>query len=134
MRLAAREKSREEGYAAMEAQAKLLREGKPRTEGGCVKQHEGTYRAVFTCQMRAPIVMLKALAALKSDVPSWTSSPCVKYRSIRRTQRLDGQRWQRRPAVCSRKQSMRCESWSRRGTFLGRSSNNLLLPSYSHNS
>ena len=47
IRAAASGMGREDGYAAMAAEAKRLREGKPMTEGGCVKQQEGFYRAVF---------------------------------------------------------------------------------------
>ena len=38
---------RDEGVAAMAAEAKRLREGKPMAEGGCVKEIERSYRAVF---------------------------------------------------------------------------------------
>ena len=47
MRAAASGMSREDGFAAMEAEAKRLREGKPKPQGGCVKDQEGTFRAVF---------------------------------------------------------------------------------------
>ena len=50
MRAATRGMSREAGIAAMAAEAKRLREGKPTTEGGCVKEIERSYRAVFCCQ------------------------------------------------------------------------------------
>ena len=39
---------REAGIAAMAAEAKRLREGKLVTEGGCVKEIERSYRAVFS--------------------------------------------------------------------------------------
>ena len=47
MRATASGKDREEGFAAMEAEAKRLREGKAKPQGGCVKESEGSYRAVF---------------------------------------------------------------------------------------
>ena len=47
MRAAASGMGRDEGVAAMAAEAKRLREGKPMTEGGCVKEQQGSYRAVF---------------------------------------------------------------------------------------
>ena len=47
IRAAASGMGREEGFAAMAAEAKRLREGKPVTEGGCVKEIERSYRAVF---------------------------------------------------------------------------------------
>ena len=50
MRAAASGMSREDGFAAMAAEAKRLREGKPMTEGGCVKETERSYRAVFRWQ------------------------------------------------------------------------------------
>ena len=50
MRAAASGMGREDGLAAMAAEAKRLREGKPMTEGGCVKEIERSYRAVFSWQ------------------------------------------------------------------------------------
>ena len=47
MRAAANGKSREEGFAAMEVEARWLRECKPKPQGGCVKEQEGTYRVVI---------------------------------------------------------------------------------------
>ena len=47
MRATASGKDREEGFAAMEAEAKRLRESKAKPQGGCVKESEGSYRAVF---------------------------------------------------------------------------------------
>ena len=50
MRTTAIGMSREDGFAAMAAEAKRLREGKPMTEGGCVKEIDRSYRAVFSWQ------------------------------------------------------------------------------------
>ena len=50
IRAAASGMGREEGFAAMAAEAKRLREGKPMREGGCVKETERSYRAVFCWQ------------------------------------------------------------------------------------
>ena len=50
IRAAAGGMGREDRFAAMAAEAKRLREGKPMTEGGCVKEIERSYRAVFCCQ------------------------------------------------------------------------------------
>ena len=47
IRVAGSGMGREERLAAMTAEAKSLREGKPMTEGGCVKEIERSYRAVF---------------------------------------------------------------------------------------
>ena len=51
MRAAASGMSREDGLAAMAAEADRLKAGKPpKEEGGCVKEIEGSYRAVFQWQ------------------------------------------------------------------------------------
>ena len=52
MRSAASGKSREEGFAAVEAEAKRLREGKEPTRGGAIQEVDGKYRAHFF--FRAP--------------------------------------------------------------------------------
>ena len=50
IRAAASGMGRDEGVAAMAAEAKRRREGKPMTEGGCVKEIEKSYRAAFCWQ------------------------------------------------------------------------------------
>ena len=84
IRAAASGMGRDDGLAAMAAEAKRLREGKPMTEGGCVKEIERSYRAVFRWED-------------ERDVKG--PRRAEKHLLARLIQQRGGQRWQRRPVT-----------------------------------